>query len=124
VRTPAAVAHPGQINRRDAKVAGEVRRNVTPPVAMRAAAMNEHMQADARQRHDWRAFPLRWRLAASTVGPGAPNWFSISSAARANGDHFVLASASVVRQELDQEKGIHYLKTLPGLVRGSGILNR
>ena len=59
---------------------------------------------------------------SSTVGPGAPNWFSISSAARATGDHFVLASASVVRQELDQEKGIRYLKTLPGLVRGSGIL--
>src|ERR1700680_2062381 len=33
VRTPVAVAHSGQINRRDAKVAGEVRRNVTPPVA-------------------------------------------------------------------------------------------
>ena len=32
---------------------------------MRAAALNEHMQADARQRHDWRAFPLQWRLVSS-----------------------------------------------------------
>ena len=50
VRTPAAVAHPGQINRRDAKVAGEVRRNVTPPVAMCTAAMNEKKPALARSR--------------------------------------------------------------------------
>src|SRR5258708_2198490 len=41
VRSPVAVAHPGQINHRDAKVADEVRRNVAPPVAMRTAAMNE-----------------------------------------------------------------------------------
>src|ERR1700730_6811183 len=50
VRTPAAVAHPGQINRRDAKVASEVRRNVTPPVAMCTAAMNEKKPALARAR--------------------------------------------------------------------------
>src|SRR5260370_40587955 len=41
VRSPGAVTHPGQINRRDAKIAGDVRCNVTPPVAMRTAAMNE-----------------------------------------------------------------------------------
>jgi hypothetical protein len=45
VRSPGAVAHAGQINRRDAKVAGEVRRNVAPPVAMCTAAMNEKKPA-------------------------------------------------------------------------------
>ena len=50
VRSPGAVTHPGQINRRDAKVAGEVWRNVTPPVAMRTAAMNEKKAALARPR--------------------------------------------------------------------------
>src|SRR5260370_38034357 len=49
-RSPAAVAHAGQINRRDAKVAGEVRRNVTPPAAMCTAAMNEKKAALARSR--------------------------------------------------------------------------
>src|SRR4029077_15942971 len=48
VRSPAAVAHPGQINRRYSEVASEVRRNVAPPVAMRAAAMNEQKAALAR----------------------------------------------------------------------------
>src|SRR5205807_3810027 len=57
VRTPAAVAHPGQINCRHAKVAGEVRRNVTPPVAMRTAAMNEKKAALARPRR--RARPMQ-----------------------------------------------------------------
>src|SRR5882672_11016776 len=50
VRSPGAVAHAGQINRRDAKVAGEVRRNVAPPVAMCTAAMNEQKAARARPR--------------------------------------------------------------------------
>jgi hypothetical protein len=57
------------------------------------SAPNRHaMQSDAMQRHDWRAFPLRWRLTASATGAGA----SISIAARANGHHFVFASASVI----------------------------
>ena len=50
VRAPGAVAHAGQINRRDAKVAGEVRRNVAPPIAMCTAAMNEKKAAAARPR--------------------------------------------------------------------------
>src|SRR6516164_1140711 len=50
VRSPAAVAHAGQINRRDAKVAGEVRRNVAPPIAMCTAAVNEKKAAAARPR--------------------------------------------------------------------------
>jgi hypothetical protein len=41
VRSPTTISHAGQVNRRDAKVAGEVRRNIAPPVAMRTAAMNE-----------------------------------------------------------------------------------
>src|SRR3984893_7638390 len=49
-RSPAAVAHPGQINRRDAKVAGEIRRNIAPPVAMRTAAVNEQKAAGVRPR--------------------------------------------------------------------------
>src|ERR1700738_4276649 len=48
VRSPAAVAHPGQINRRDAKIAGEIRRNIAPPMAMRTAAVNEQKAARAR----------------------------------------------------------------------------
>jgi len=48
--SPATIAHAGQINRRDAKVAGEVRRNVAPPVAMCTAAMNEKKAAIARPR--------------------------------------------------------------------------
>src|SRR6266566_4334256 len=81
VRSPAAVAHPGQINRRDAKVAGEVRRNVAPPVAMRTAAMNEQKAALARPRR--RARPMQvmdaaaryhheLRLAAVRNGPPKP----------------------------------------------------
>ena len=50
VRSPGAVAHAGQINRRDAKIAGEVRRNVAPPVAMRTAAVNEKKATLARSR--------------------------------------------------------------------------
>src|SRR6516225_5444063 len=50
VRSPGAVAHAGQINRRDAKVAGEVRRNIALPVAMRTAAMNEQKAAPVRPR--------------------------------------------------------------------------
>src|ERR1700740_2251038 len=50
VRSPGAVAHAGQIKRRDAKIAVEVRRNVTPPVTMRTAAMNEKKAALARSR--------------------------------------------------------------------------
>ena len=50
VRSPGAVAHAGQINRRDAKIAGEVRRNVAPPVAMRTAAVNEKKATFARSR--------------------------------------------------------------------------
>src|SRR4029077_9894040 len=50
VRSPATVAHPRQINRRDAKVAGEIWRNVTPPMAMCTAAMNEQKAALARPR--------------------------------------------------------------------------
>src|SRR5262249_13135380 len=50
VRSPTTIAHTGQINCRDAKVAGEVRRNIAPPVAMRAAAMNEEKAALARPR--------------------------------------------------------------------------
>ena len=64
VRTPAAVAHPGQINRRDAKVAGEVRRNVAPPVAMRTAAMNEKKPALARS--------CRLARPMQVVDPGPP----------------------------------------------------
>src|SRR6516162_589864 len=50
VRSPPTIAHAGQINRRDAKVAGEVRRNVAPPIAMCTAAMNEKKAAAARPR--------------------------------------------------------------------------
>src|SRR5271155_6076989 len=50
VRSPTTVAHAGQINRRDAKITSEVRRNVTPPVAMRTAAMNEQEAAHVRPR--------------------------------------------------------------------------
>src|SRR5882724_2006958 len=50
VRPPVAVAHAGQINRRDAKVVGEVRRNVAPPVAMCAAPVNEQKAAPGRPR--------------------------------------------------------------------------
>src|SRR5262249_25449702 len=50
VRSPGAVAHAGQINRRDAEVASEVRRNVAPPIAMCTAAMNEQKAAAARPR--------------------------------------------------------------------------
>src|SRR5215472_17693747 len=50
VRSPGAVAHAGQINRRDAKVAGEVRRNIAPPVTVRTAAMNEQKAALAQPR--------------------------------------------------------------------------
>ena len=92
---------------------------------MRAAALNEHMQADARQRHDWRAFPLQWRLVSSKH---SRSWRSelVLDLERCPSERgpFCPRFASVVRQELDQEKGIHYLKTLPRLVRGSGILNR
>src|SRR5262249_9296457 len=49
-RSPTTIAHAGQIDRRDAKVAGEVRRNIAPPVAMRTAAMNEQKAALARPR--------------------------------------------------------------------------
>src|SRR5215472_1558232 len=44
-RSPTTIAHAGQSDRRDAKVAGEVRRNIAPPVAMRTAAMNEEKAA-------------------------------------------------------------------------------
>src|SRR5262244_4159267 len=50
VRSPTTITHAGQINRRDAKVPGEVRRNIAPPVAMRTAAMNEQKAALARPR--------------------------------------------------------------------------
>jgi hypothetical protein len=45
VRSPGTVSHAGQINRRDAKAADEVRRNVAPPVAMCTAAMNKKKAA-------------------------------------------------------------------------------
>src|SRR3984893_15302772 len=63
VRSPAAVAHPGQINRRHAKIAGEVRRNVAPPMAMRTAAMNA--QKTARARPSRRARPKQVMDAAT-----------------------------------------------------------
>jgi hypothetical protein len=78
VRTPAAVAHPGQINRRDAKVAGEVRRNVTPPVAM-----NEKKSALARSRRLARPMQVvdpapryhhELRLPGVGNGPPKPIW--------------------------------------------------
>src|SRR5262245_6903166 len=50
VCSPTTIAHAGQINRRNAKVAGEVRRNMAPPVAMSTAAMNEQKAALARSR--------------------------------------------------------------------------
>ena len=50
VRSPTTIAHAGQIYRRNAKVAGEVRRNIAPPVTVRAAAMNEKKAALARPR--------------------------------------------------------------------------
>src|SRR5262249_52939201 len=45
VRSPPTIAHAGQINRRDAKVAGEVRRNIAPPEAMRTPTMNDQKTA-------------------------------------------------------------------------------
>src|SRR6516162_5294829 len=50
VRSPGAVTHAGQVDRRDAKVPGEVWRNVAPPIAMRTAAMNEKKAAAGRPR--------------------------------------------------------------------------
>src|SRR6202008_934707 len=50
MRSPSTVAHAGQVNRRNAKITSEVRRNVTPPVAMCTAAMNEHKAARVRPR--------------------------------------------------------------------------
>src|SRR5271155_3038717 len=79
VRSPATVAHAGQINRRDAKVAGEVRRNVAPPVAMRTAAMNKEEATFARPHR--RARPnqvmdpttrYRHELRLAGVGNGPP----------------------------------------------------
>src|ERR1700746_1224543 len=79
VRSPGAVAHAGQINRRDAKVAGEVRRNVAPPVAMRTAAMNEQKAALARPRRGARPTQVMDRAARyhhelrlAGVGNGPP----------------------------------------------------
>ena len=64
VRSPAAVAHPRQINRRYAEVAGEVRRDVAPPVAMRTAAVNEQKAALAR--------PRRLACPIASNGSGSP----------------------------------------------------
>ena len=41
VAAPAAVAHAGQVDRRDAEIAGEVGRDKRPPVGMRAAAVHQ-----------------------------------------------------------------------------------
>jgi len=75
VRSPPTIAHAGQINRRDAKVAGEVRRNIAPPVAMRTAAMDEEKAALARLRRlsrpnqvmDW---AVRYRHELRLAGTG------------------------------------------------------
>src|SRR5262249_20106258 len=83
VRSPGAVAHAGQIDRRDAKVAREVRRNVAPPIAMCTAAMNEKKAAAARPR--WLARPNQvmdraaryhheLRLLGVRNGPPKPIW--------------------------------------------------
>src|ERR1700757_4690095 len=79
VRSPGAVAHAGQINCRDAKVAGEVRRNIAPPVAMRTAAMNEEKAALARPRRLARpnqvmdsAARYRHKLRLARAGNGPP----------------------------------------------------
>src|SRR5262249_37217058 len=67
VRSPTTIAHTGQINCRDAKVAGEVRRNIAPPVAMRAAAMNEEKAALARPRRLARPNQVMDLAATATV---------------------------------------------------------
>src|SRR6516162_10314934 len=79
VRSPPTIAHAGQINRRDAKVAGEVRRNMPPPVAMRTAAMYEEKAALARPRRLARpnqvmdaAARYRHELRLARVGNGPP----------------------------------------------------
>ena len=79
VRSPPTIAHAGQINRRDAKVAGEVRRNIAPPVAMRTAAMDEEKAAFARLRRlsrpnqvmDW-AVRYRYELRLAGTGNSPP----------------------------------------------------
>src|SRR5215813_11112274 len=81
VRSPTAIAHAGQINRRDAKVAGEVRRNIAPPMAMRTAAMNEQKPAPAWRRRLARPnqvmdsavrYPHELRLAGAGNSPPKP----------------------------------------------------
>ena len=83
MRSPAAVAHPGQVNRRDAKVPGEIRRDVAPPVAMRTAAMNEQKAALAWPGRRARpkqimnpaaCYHYEVRLAAVGNGPSKPVW--------------------------------------------------
>src|SRR5258705_10380260 len=63
VRSPAAVAHPGQIDRRDTKIAGEIRRNVAPQMALPTSAVNE--QKTARARPSRRARPKQVMDAAA-----------------------------------------------------------
>jgi len=81
VRSPATVAHAGQINRRDAKVTSEVRRNIAPPVAMRTAAMNEKkatlVRSHRRARPNQVMYPTtryrhELRLAGVRNGPPKP----------------------------------------------------
>jgi hypothetical protein len=83
VRSPTTIAHAGQINRRNAKVAGEVRRNIAPPVAMRTAAMNEKKAALARPRRLARPnqvmdpaarYRHELRLVSAGSGPPKPIW--------------------------------------------------
>src|SRR5690349_5097106 len=79
VRSPATIAHAGQIDRRDAKVAREVRRNIAPPVAMRTAAMNKEKTTLARPRRLARpnqvmdsATSYRHELRLARAGNGPP----------------------------------------------------
>jgi hypothetical protein len=92
VRSPGAVTHPRQINRRDAKVAGEVRRNVTPPVAMRTAAMNEKKTALGR--------PRRLACPQQVMDPAARHRHELRLAAVGNGPPKPIRRRRTDRQEI------------------------
>src|SRR5215471_11585431 len=83
VRSPTTITHAGQINRRDAKVPSEVRRNIAPPVTVCTAAMNEQKAALAQPRRLARPnqvmdlaarYRHELRLAGAGNGPSKPIW--------------------------------------------------